>query len=147
TTWIVRDHIHSRGLRRQERHHVNMMAACESHFAMPVRCVDVPLTTHCEQMPAHSAALIYNKAGEIAENVSIDGVHHAAFLALLLIENHEQGHEFLVNIFGRTIGFGFSSGSNDDRPDQAGVDFIRLVNMTVIRPHDGAGLTGPGSTV
>src|SRR5581483_3276580 len=142
---VVGLHVGDGHAARHELDHVRVTIAVSHDPAVPVGRVQVNLITHAEQIPANTLSLLHHKSGEVAEDISVNRVIQTVGLAAELVEDHKQGHEFAIDIFGRAVGPRFAFGSDDDRAEKAGVGFDGLVGAAVIPPDERTWIGFPGA--
>src|SRR6476620_4944173 len=90
---VVRHHVRHHHAGRQEVHHVGPHAESGHRVAVPVRGVQVHLSAHAHQVPAHVLALLHGHGFNrlVAVHVAVDAVHHVALLEALVINLHGGG--------------------------------------------------------
>jgi len=85
---------------------------------------------HPQEMPSDPVTLIHHKPLEVSENQAVDRVLHVCLFlvrghpGLGFVKNHEQGHEFLVDIVGSSVQFRMVRGSDNDRAKQSIVNIL-----------------------
>src|SRR5689334_2823499 len=92
-------------------------------------------------MPAHLLAVLHYKAGQVSEDIAVNGVKQPVFFTSHLIENHETCDQLAIYVFWASIGICFAFCCDNNRSHQSGVCLHRFINVPVIPPHNGTCLS------
>ena len=107
--------------------------------SVPMRCMDVHLGAHAQQVPPDAFAQVHFQSGKVAKDTTVDAVHEVAlniFVVFIFVEDHEEIDEFPIDIVGGAVRIRVLGIRNDHGTEKAGVDVADGVDVRMINPHD-----------